>query len=147
MSDRQWHIIEVAEDRWTELEALYHEAFPGVDSMLETVAAEATVYGAVIEREIIGYMVTTTSKDRVELWEHVVAAAHRGKGVGKSLLFHLVHYLPEEEIVVVDPAGLLDDERLADYYGDQGFDLLNSGEIAGYATVVDDYLEEFSAED
>jgi hypothetical protein len=49
--------------------------------------------------------------------------------------------------VVVDPAGLLDDERLADYYGDQGFDLLNSGEVAGYATVVDAYLEEFSVEE
>lgn len=146
MSMREWQIVEVGAERWPALEALYAEAFPGLDSMLETVGSDGTVYGAAIGDEIIGYMVTTKSPDRVELWEHVVASAHRGKGVGKSLLYHLVHSLPEEEVVVVDPAGLLDDERLADYYGDQGFDLLNSGEIAGYATVVDDYLEEFSAE-
>jgi ribosomal protein S18 acetylase RimI-like enzyme len=147
MSDREWHIVEVERDRWPELEALYGEAFPGLDSMLETVADEATVFGAMIGDEIIGYMVTTRIKDRVELWEHVVASSHRNKGVGKSLLFHLAHHLPDEDVIVLDPAGLLDDERLADYYGDQGFDLLKSGEIAGYATVVDDYLEQFSAED
>lgn len=146
MTAREWQIVEVGQDRWPELERLYQEAFPGLDSMLETVGADAIVYGAVIGDELIGYMVTTTSPDRVELWEHVVASGHRSQGVGKSLLYHLVHYLPEEEVVVVDPAGLLDDERLADYYGDQGFDLLWSGEVAGYATVVDDYLEPFSAE-
>ena len=146
MSAREWHIVEVDATRQPELEALHHEAFPGVDSMLGAFGEDATVYAAQIDDTIIGYLVTTRSNDRVELWEHVVAVAHRTKGVGKSLLYHLVHYLPEEEIVVVDPAGLLDDERLADYYGDQGFDLLHSGEVAGYATVVDDYLEAFSAE-
>jgi|GEM_PF-4396597 len=146
MTAREWQIDEVDTGRWPELEALYAEAFPGVDSMLETIADDATVYAAQIDDEIIGYLLTTRIKDRVELWEHVVAVGHRGKGVGKSLLFHLVHYLPEEDIVVLDPAGLLDDERLADYYGDQGFDLLVSGEVAGYATVVDDYLETYSAE-
>lgn len=147
MSTRDWHIAEVGKDRWPELEALYAEAFPGLDSLLETVGHDASVFCALTDNEIIGYMVTTRSENRVELWEHIVAATHRGRGVGKSLLFHLVHYLPEEDVVVVDPAGLLDDERLADYYGDQGFDLLKSGEVAGYATVVDDYLEEFSVEE
>ena len=147
MTNREWHIVEVDKDRWPALEALYAEAFPGLDSMLETVGRDGTIFGAELDGVLIGYMVTTCSKDRVELWEHIVSLEHRSKGVGKSLLFHLVHNLPEENVVVVDPAGLLDDERLADYYGDQGFDLLNSGEIAGYATVVDDYLEEFSAEE
>jgi ribosomal protein S18 acetylase RimI-like enzyme len=89
--DHDWHIAEVGTDRWPELEALYAEAVPGLDSMLETVGQDASVFCAVLENEIIGYMVTTRSKDRVELWEHVVAAVHRGRGVGKSLLFHLVH--------------------------------------------------------
>lgn len=145
--DADWNITEVESGQWPALEALQADAFPGQDSMLEVVGDSAIVFGAVVDDVIVGYLVATRSEGRVELWEHVVHAAHRGRGIGRSLLYHLVHHLPEELVVVVDPAGLLDDDRLADYYGDQGFSRLDSGEVAGYVAAVDDALEDFSAED
>lgn len=136
-----WTVGPLSQSEHAQIHVLYDEAFPGMDSVLDSLGDHAEVLSAHDEGELVGYLVATQSgTDRVELWEHVVAHGHRGRGVGRDLLTHLINHLPGEDLVVVDPAGLLDGQRLADYYGHAGFRVAPSGEMQARVTEIGEAL-------
>lgn len=89
------------------------------------------------EAAAIGYIAATDNReDGVAIWEHLVVPSHRTRGLGRKLLGELARRALPGAIVVVDPIGEYDPERIGDYYGDLGF---TRGEPDGriWATVTD----------
>ncbi len=84
----------------------------------------------------IGYIAATDDReDGLAIWEHLVVPSHRTRGLGRRLLGELVRRALPGAIVVVDPQGEYDPERIGDYYRDLGFRGEADGRI--WATVTD----------
>lgn len=137
-----WSITSLVNEERDVVHRLYEEAFPGQDSALDTLGDMAEVLVARSDGVIIGYLVATVADDRVELWEHIVSQGHRARGVGRDLLAELARHLPGDDLVVVDPAKLLDSDRLEDYYGHAGFRLASTGEMQARVVEVSAALAE-----
>ncbi|MEL7156381.1 MAG: GNAT family N-acetyltransferase [Actinomycetota bacterium] len=87
--------------------------------------------------EAVGYIaVTDRRSDGLLLWEHLVVPALRGQGLGRRLLLEAARRAMPGAIVVVDPLGELDSDRVVDYYRRLGFDRGN-GEGRIWATAND----------
>ncbi|MEM9561501.1 MAG: GNAT family N-acetyltransferase [Actinomycetota bacterium] len=85
----------------------------------------------------VGYIAATDNReDGLAIWEHLVVPSHRTRGLGRRLLGELVRRALPGAIVVVDPIGEYDPERIADYYADLGF-LRGEGDRRIWATVTD----------
>lgn len=85
----------------------------------------------------VGYIAATDEReDGLAIWEHLVVPSHRTRGLGKRLLGELARRAIPGAIVVVDPLGEYDQERIADYYGALGF-THDDGDGRIWATVTD----------
>jgi CBS domain-containing protein/GNAT superfamily N-acetyltransferase len=72
--------------------------------------------------EPVGYVASSMPDvGEVLVWEHGVVPSRRGRGVGTALIHEVAKRAPRGSILVIDPAGLLDEDRMADYYGRIGF--------------------------
>ncbi len=85
----------------------------------------------------VGYIAATDNReDGLAIWEHLVVPSHRTRGLGRRLLGELARRAFPGAIVVVDPLGEYDPERIADYYADLGF-MRGDGDGRIWATVTD----------
>jgi len=72
--------------------------------------------------DAVGYIAATDQReDGLLIWEHLVVPSHRTYGLGRRLLGELARRALPGAIVVVDPLGEYDVERITDYYGALGF--------------------------
>ena len=115
----------VTESRPSELLAALHDAaVPELEHVFANRRAEPSdlVLVAWNQQEPVGYLVATVHPTGiVEVWEHAVAPAYRQRGVGRTLLYELARRVQTNALVRVDPAHLLDLDRVADYYTRCGF--------------------------
>lgn len=85
----------------------------------------------------VGYIAATDHReDGLAIWEHLVVPSHRTRGLGRRLLGDLARRALPGAVVVIDPLGDYDPERVSDYYHDLGFGRTDAnGRI--WATVTD----------
>lgn len=85
----------------------------------------------------VGYIAAIDHReDGLAIWEHLVVPSHRTRGLGRRLLGDLARRALPGAVVVVDPLGDYDPDRVRDYYRDLGFTGTDSqGRI--WATVTD----------
>lgn len=70
----------------------------------------------------VGYIAATDNReDGLAIWEHLVVPSHRTRGLGRRLLGDLARRALPGAVVVIDPIGDYDPDRLRDYYGGLGF--------------------------
>lgn len=88
--------------------------------------------------EPVGYIAATDAADgRTMVWEHLVVPDFRNRGVGRALLGQLAGRLAAPAVMVIDPIGTLDPERVADYYKACGFEIdPASGQMRGIAGAI-----------
>ena len=86
----------------------------------------------------VGFIAASDANEgRTVLWEHLVVPDYHNRGIGRALLQHLASGLAASDVIVIDPIGTYDPERLADYYQACGFELdPASGQMQGSAGVI-----------
>ena len=85
----------------------------------------------------VGFIAAGDADGRTVLWEHLVVPDYHHRGIGRALLHHLALGLAASDVIVIDPIGTYDPERLADYYRACGFGLdPATGQMQGRAGVV-----------
>lgn len=85
----------------------------------------------------VGYIAATDHReDGLSIWEHLVVPSHRTRGLGRRLLGDLARRALPGAVVVVDPLGEYDPDRIRDYYRGLGFGQTD-GDGRIWATVTD----------
>lgn len=85
----------------------------------------------------VGYIAATDHReDGLSIWEHLVVPSHRTRGLGRRLLGDLARRALPGAVVVVDPLGEYDPDRIRDYYRGLGFGQ-TGGDGRIWATVTD----------
>lgn len=108
-------IADLAISWMPEIEHVYSARSPGEDDIVVVARTDD-------DDGIVGYLVASRpGGGPVQIWEHVIAPDHRGRGIGRSLLHQLATSLSETTDIVMDPAHQLDPVRLGDYYRTCGF--------------------------
>jgi GNAT superfamily N-acetyltransferase len=116
-------IADLAISWMPEIEHVYSARPPGDDDIVVVARADDTDHtDDAADGGIVGYLVASRpGEGPAQIWEHLVAPHHRGRGVGRSLLHELATSLPATADIVMDPAHQLDPVRLGDYYRTCGF--------------------------
>lgn len=115
----------ITESRPTELLAALHESARAEGEYLFA-ARDADPSDIVLVawdgEDAVGYIAATDQReDGLLIWEHLVVPSHRTNGLGRRLLGELARRALPGAIVVVDPLGGYDVDRITDYYGALGF--------------------------
>lgn len=118
--------VTITESRPTDVLAALHESAHGEREYLfanrEAAAGDLILVGW-LKGDAIGYIAVTDERaDGMLIWEHLVVPAHRGEGLGERLFREAAKRAVPGAILIVDPFGELDVERIADYYRRLGFD-------------------------
>ena len=118
--------VTITESRPNDVLAALHESAHAEREYLfanrEAAAGDLILVGW-LHGEAIGYIAATDERaNGMLIWEHLVVPAHRGQGLGQRLLREAAKRAVPGAVVVVDPFGELDVERIADYYRRLGFD-------------------------
>jgi CBS domain-containing protein/GNAT superfamily N-acetyltransferase len=73
-------------------------------------------------KQAVGYIATSDEREKgLLVWEHVVVPDYRNRGIGERLLVEAARRTMPGAIILVDPMGELDMERITDYYTRLGF--------------------------
>lgn len=135
----------ITESRPTDILAALHESasaereylFAARDAEPEDLVLVAWEGDPTTGLTAVGYIAATDEReDGLAIWEHLVVPSHRTRGLGRRLLGELARRAVPGAIVVVDPLGEYDQERIADYYGALGF-THDDGDGRIWATVTD----------
>ncbi|MCP5028431.1 MAG: GNAT family N-acetyltransferase [Actinomycetia bacterium] len=133
------HQTVVTESRPSDMLAALHESGDADREYLfayRDVQPDDLVLVAWLHRRAVGYLVATDRRDQgLEIWEHLVLPQFRHRGVGRTLMSELARRAVPESIIQIDPAGELDLDRVADYYGGLGF--THDSERGLWATVAE----------
>lgn len=89
----------------------------------------------------VGYLAASDERDRetspdLLVWEHAVAPEFRHQGIGRRLLLEAAKRTDPAARVCIDPMHQLDEQRLADYYLQLGFEMEGEGVVAVAADLV-----------
>lgn len=134
----------ITESRPSEILAALHESasgereylFAARDAELEDLVLVAWE-GDPDHQIAVGYIAATDHReDGLAIWEHLVVPSHRTRGLGRRLLGDLARRALPGAVVVIDPLGDYDPDRVSDYYGALGFTRTDA-EDRIWATVTD----------
>lgn len=124
-TDADLSTVVITESRPNDVLASLHEsAEPEREYLFAARDADSDdlILVAWLDDEAVGYIAVTDRRtDGLLLWEHLVVPALRGHGLGQRLLLEAARRAMPGAIVVVDPLGELDAERVNDYYRQLGF--------------------------